>query len=610
MAEPNPKLVVPVWAQDVLSKFENQATPYHEVEVAEALGAARKPQGDLNPDDWKGFLSEWSAFMLDGMHDRESVWGTHFGPMMSAKMEDGGDFYSPDIKKLNADSVAHWEARAKNCAHPVMRARYADLVWDLKRAIAVEKGNIEFARIAIASYLEAAEKKYYSMEMFGIQWLRRALSLSLSINDAERTKRIIEFMFEFYDRVEQLPLPGTWLFLFDSLYGTKGVTAEQEARIIANLESKLAKVSDTKPNDAGVYETLDPWTAESVAERLAQHYRSKNDKPNVERVIRTYGKAFEQMARGANPMLATAWLQPVIERYEQAGLKQEAENLQILAGEKGKNISSDLKTVSVESDVKAEDVEKLVEQLIGSGNLRTSLGHIAHYFLPKVDDTRKLLERLRSDAPFLSIVPLHIIEKDGFTTAKIGSIEDDFDGRLHHQLGQTIGFYMPFLEYTLGKLRERYAPTVDDILCFLCESPLFADAKDGLLRDGLEAYQQDDFVKAVHVLVPQVEYIVRHFAGRLGIPTRKTVKNRPGITDAKNMNDVLADDRIKQTLTENLWRYLAVVYSDRRGLNIRNNMAHGLVLRAAFGRRMGDLVFHTLLALSLMRASEKKPEGA
>jgi hypothetical protein len=114
-------------------------------------------------------------------------------------------------------------------------------------------------------------------------------------------------------------------------------------------------------------------------------------------------------------------------------------------------------------------------------------------------------------------------------------------------------------------------------------------------------------VKAVHVVVPQVELILRNFAGRLGIPIRKT--GRQGVTDAKNMNDLFADPRIKETLTENLWRYLAVVYADRRGLNIRNDMAHGLIPRAAFARRMGDLVFHTLLALSLMRAPDKKAEG-
>lgn len=154
-----------------------------------------------------------------------------------------------------------------------------------------------------------------------------------------------------------------------------------------------------------------------------------------------------------------------------------------------------------------------------------------------------------------------------------------------------------------------HAPTVDDILDFLCESPLFADSKDGLLRDGLEAYQQGDSVKAIHVLVPQVEHILRNFLGRLGIPTRKTARRQPGITDAKNMNDVLADARMKEKLTENLWRYLAVVYVDRRGLNLRNDLAHGLAPRARFSKGTSDRVLHTLLALSLMRASQLKQEG-
>jgi lysyl-tRNA synthetase class 1 len=601
-------LKIPDWAQDVLASYDNQAEPRQEVEVADSLAAARKLQGDQSDDDWHGFIAEWSAFMFDGITGKESVWGTYFSPMMSAKKSDGSDFLSPDIKNLDAASVAHWEARAKNCRNPMMRARYADLVWDLKRAITGERPNVEFVRVAVDSYLEAADKKLYPMEMFGIHWLKRALELSLSINDADRVKRVVDFMFQFYDREAKVKLSGTWLFLFDYLYGTKGVTPEQESRVIANLETMFAQVTDIQPSSTGVYETLDPWAAEAAAQRLAQHYRSKNDKSNVERVILAYGKAYESMARQANPMLATAWLQPVIERYEQEGLKQEAEKLQILAGEKGKDISSDLKTITVQSDVKQEDVGKLVENLLGSGNLRTSLGHVAHYFIPEVNDTRNLLERQRADAPFLSMTPLNIIDTGGSTTAKIGPIDEDFEGRLHHQLAQTIGFYQPFLEYVLTKLRERYAPTIEDILNFLCESPLFADSKDGLLRDGLEAYQQNDFVKAIHVLVPQVEHILRNFLGRLGIPTRKTVRNHPGITDAKNMNDVLADDRMKERLTENLWRYLAVVYVDRRGLNLRNDLAHGLVPRDGFKRRIADRVFHTLLALSLMRLSQQKPE--
>jgi hypothetical protein len=135
---------------------------------------------------------------------------------------------------------------------------------------------------------------------------------------------------------------------------------------------------------------------------------------------------------------------------------------------------------------------------------------------------------------------------------------------------------------------------------------LFVDVQRDLLRDGLTAYEQSDFVKAIHVLVPQVEHILRHFLGRLGIPTRKTVRNHPGTTDVKNMNDILSDERMREKLTENLWRYLSVVYVDRRGLNLRNDLAHGLIPYEGFKKHIADRVFHTLLALSLMRATKKE----
>jgi hypothetical protein len=603
------RMKIPDWVQEVLSSFEDRTEPYNEVEIVDALNSVRKGQGDLNDADWKGLIAEWSAFLFGDRRNKDSVWGTYFAPMMSGRNASGLDLLSPDIKNLDADVVTHWEEQARVCRSPVMRARYSDLVWDLKRAITKDKPNPEYARIAIDSYLEAADKKFYPMQIVGIQWLGRALDLSRSINDPERTKGIVDFMFEFYDRVAQPNLVGMWIFLFDNLYGEKLTTPDQESRIIANLEAMLALTSDTKPSDTGVYLTLNPWGAEAAAQRLGQHYRRDNDKQNVDRVMLSYGKAFEQMARDAGPMMAMAWLQPVIERYEQEGMKAEAERLQVIAAEKGKNIASDLKTVSVNVEVKPEDVDKLIEHLVGSGDLKTSLGRVAGYFIPKANDVRKLLENLRADAPLQSMIPITMIEHDGFPTAKIGSIDEDADGRLHMQLGRTINFYQPFLEHALTKLREQYTPTVDDILDFLCQSPLFAENRTGLLKDGLSAYEQGDFIKAIHVLVPQVEHTLHTFLGRLGIPSRKTVRNQAGITDAKNMNEVLGDARMREKLTENLWRYLSVVYIDRRGgLNLRNDLAHGLVSRESFNKHVADLVFHTLLALSLMR-TPKKSEG-
>jgi lysyl-tRNA synthetase class 1 len=87
----------------------------------------------------------------------------------------------------------------------------------------------------------------------------------------------------------------------------------------------------------------------------------------------------------------------------------------------------------------------------------------------------------------------------------------------------------------------------------------------------------------------------------MGIPPHKSVPRHFGITDVKNMNDALGDPRVQAVLTENLWRYLTVLYIDRRGMNLRNDLAHGLVSVEAFNQSTADIVFQSLLALSLMQ---------
>ncbi len=439
---------IPDWVREVLSSFENRTTPFHEAEIADALHAARKGQGDQTDSDWKGFIAEWSAFLFVQRRDQSTVWNTYFAPMMSGKNVDGSDFFSPDIRALEADVFAYWEERVNDCRNPIMRARYSDLIWDLKRVAIAHKPSYHYAQIAIDSYLDAVDRKLYPMEIVGIQWLQRALDLSCSIRDSDRTGRIVAFMFEFYDGIAKPQFMGTWIFLFDDLYGKKFVSSEQESRIIANLEGMLAMVSDTTATDDGVYPTLDPWGAQAAGERLAEHYRRMKDSQGVNRVIMSYGKAFEHLAGRANPMMAMAWLQPVIERYEQEGLKAEAERLQVMSAEKGKDIDSDLKRISVNIEATKEDVDEMVETLIGSGDLATSLSRVASYFIPRTSDARALLAKLKTDTPFLNMIPITIIEKDGHSSATIGSLEDDPDGRLHHQLAQLIHFYQPFLAHT------------------------------------------------------------------------------------------------------------------------------------------------------------------
>jgi hypothetical protein len=117
-------------------------------------------------------------------------------------------------------------------------------------------------------------------------------------------------MFDLYDRVAQPELAGSWPFLFDNLLDNKKLTLteEQQKRIIRSLEEMLRRSADrSSPRD------FNPWGAQGAAERLAGIYSNSRAKEEVQRVIRTYGMAFEKLAEEASPTLALAWLQPVYE---------------------------------------------------------------------------------------------------------------------------------------------------------------------------------------------------------------------------------------------------------------------------------------------------------
>jgi hypothetical protein len=303
-------------------------------------------------------------------------------------------------------------------------------------------------------------------------------------------------------------------------------------------------------------------------------------------------------------MLAQAWLLPVIERYEQEGLKQDAERLRILAEEKGKHIQEDLKEHTATFSISREELEGFVKEMLAN-DLDGALLRIAVHFTPDVDETRKNLREMQDIAPLMSLFSVTKISSDGLPSAKIGSLEEDPDGRLQMEIGNRISTYIPFLAKVIDSLREKYKPTPDQIIDWLSQSPVFHESRREFLAEGLRAYESADYLKAIHVLVPQVEHTLRNLLVLMQIATTKAVPRHPGITDVKGMNQVLEDKRVREALTENMWRYLTVLYIDRRGLNIRNDLAHGLLEMNMFNRAVADRVFHSLLVIALVRAVTK-----
>ena len=594
------QMIIPDWLQPTLAQFEGRTYPFMEVEVGEAVGHTRPPDRDVTEVERKVLLAEHSTFMFMERREGDSVWATYFAPIFEGTRTDGVKVRMPDVEALDAETVVHWRARAIATANPLMRARYADCVWDLGKLISGEKSPHEFARMAANAYIDATENRLYKSEINGVVWLARALDIAKSINDQELVSRVVEAILVFRDHTLNPAHVGVWIAPFDLLYEGKGLlTDAQTSKIITDLESMLAIVSSRKSGH------FDPFGAQAAAERLAKHYNRRGEGDQVQRVIKAYGGAFEQIAKEASPMLATAWLQPVIERYEQVGLKVEANEAQLLSIEKGKHIADDLKQYGVEIEVKQEDLDGLVAKLLTEGDLEHSLKKIAHYFTPSVASAEQIVQQIRTVAPLTSLIGVQIVDQAGRITARIGSVDEDAEGRLYQQLATSIGFHDFFLRYVIQKLNERFSPVTDDFLKAIFASPVFLETQRPFLEDGLKAYLEGDFLKAVHVLVPQVEQALRNLLALIGISPNKTVRGNSGILDVKSMGNALEDETLRNVLPENVWRYLTVLYVERRGINLRNDLAHGLVSHSAFTQTLSNRVFHSLLVMSLIRRTNR-----
>ena len=83
--------------------------------------------------------------------------------MGSGTRTGGEQVFWPDIKEIDAEIITNWGTRAKAVHNSVMKARYADLVWDFKKFVTGEKPAVEYARIAIDAYVESVTQKRYTM---------------------------------------------------------------------------------------------------------------------------------------------------------------------------------------------------------------------------------------------------------------------------------------------------------------------------------------------------------------------------------------------------------------------------------------------------------------
>lgn len=592
----------------VLDKFDAREDTFEVIEVMGEVEKAVTDPKSLSPETKRGWWAECAAFAFDTHEAPDGgPWKTYFQPMMTVGHGESMRC-KPDLRQADAEVIAYWGERAKAVKHPVLAARYADLVWDTTKFVTKGKPSIEFARLAIDSYVAGFKRD--DGEAWGDNFynLGRALHLALSIRDEKRTAEVVQATLDYADKTAEDSKLGTYCYLFDNLLPPeKGpeLSAEQERKIVEMFEAKFAEM--TKPG--GPWD-VDPHSPRDVGLRLAGYYQRKGKPEERTRIYRAIAEAFERRAKKGDALSAMFFYQDARKFFLEAGLREEADRVQAEAQKAGPDAEKQMVPMRVEHEIPAEQVNKFLDGMM-EGGLDKALLRLTLNFIPDQDEIAKHVEEVAKDHPLYSMFFGAAKKMDhGHIEADVGDETGDPDGKMVHHTAQRIQFDTPWIAWTIERM-IRDGLTASRLVDFVRLCGLFTDDRAPLIRQGVEAHFMGDYAQAIHLLIPQIERALVNLPPLAGKPSNKAHRTGRGVMQFKNLNDLLVKDEwpIPADGGENLRMYLLTALAHPKGLNIRNDVCHGLWPASRFTKAVSERVLHVLLAVSMLRPAKGAEPG-
>lgn len=582
--------------RELMVQLELDPLPHDERFYHQSISAkieAMRVDGEIP----KEAVAEELAFLLHAHdHQDESSWGIYFGPLMSFSSESGETLDTPPLAAATPEILSYWRQRAGECTHPAMRARYADLLWELPKRLQIAKPDAEMARIAIDSYIESIESHRYEHSSLTLGKAKRALTISLSLSDANRIERSRDALVALEEEVAQDDSLGLWGFSFDILMDSQRsripLPDATRERIVASLEARLARFTSRRG------EEYHPRGAEAAALRLAGYYRRVNRQADVVRVLRAYADVVKKMAVAASPMLAAHSLERLYDQITSFGLHDDAEALNEMIRVAGEESLKEMKETTTTIEISTEKLDSYFAALL-DGTVEEVHNRLATEFVPKRDALKKQLQELATRAPLSYMISHSIKSEEGHTLAQIGPLHTDLDGQLLLHMSKNLALTVPWLREAMARGTQGGKLSAAALSQLVLASPLFPAKRHAIVKAGVNAYFEQDSIAAIHILVPQLEQGLRQLAILIG--ARIYSQRRGGGLQFRTLDDLLRDERIGDFLGDDVIAYLHVLLSDARGWNVRNNVCHGLSSTSGLSMPVADRVVHALLLLGLVR---------
>lgn len=559
-------------------------------------------------------INELIAFELTEHSDSEtSSWWLNFWPLSIWQREDGTTFESPSRTQITKDVLDYWNARIGVTKHPILKLRYLWLLLTFSKPILwieVEDSKIqEF----IDRSLLAIDNLYFKYEFSTFDKLKYLLNLSIQIKDTARNQQVKDAIIRFEWLHWKDEFAWLWWKSFDYLIGNKSIklSKTEEDAIIKALEERLDRFSTWASS-----KWADTWWSLHAWNRLISYYKSKSKELELKSVLKRIEKTFRlHFSTWISAMEKVGLLDQLCLLYANNKFISESERILKEKEDTEPNILNEMQTISHSYQITKKEIDEYLAWMF-LWSKKKVLQRIVAHFIPNKEKTKESILELSKQSPLLYLIWRQLIDERWRQIATIGWVDDDLEGHLISHTAEIINYNSPFLDLVMNKItwfnrsylqrllykiKSKFLnrPMKNDIINFILQSVVIEEGRRSMIVKAINHYFAWNYEEFIHLSIPQIEEAIRVLLKLNGGVVSK--KSRDDSYKLKNIDELLRDKIIQDSLWENLSLYFKTVLSDPRWWNLRNHLSHWISNPKVFNSFSAHRILHMLLCLWLIK---------
>lgn len=542
------------------------------------------------------YAFEQLAFRLQPQHG-ENPWGNyHYGPQFTFRAANGSPVYSPAFAEVTKEAVEYWNDRISECNNPLLKLRYATLVWDFQPSICHKQNNGNLYNIIVDAALDVCNGDYFKHPVLTVNMLEWLFAFTRNREDS--FAKVKTAYADFEKRHSADDAIRYWASRFQIMLDNKKCFSEEEKeKLVAEHEARLSRLANP-----GEDLPLNPWTVKAQACLLADYYTSKTEKEEVKRVLAVMEKSFHDYKGAMAEMQYAGILENIQHLYRHYNLDSEAKRMMVDVQNAYQEALAEMQPQKFEFEI-PEEVKKQADLMFGKGAERDQArwDNFTLYFIPLKNEEEKSLKELAQKFPFRYMMGSHFLDAKGRPMAEVGSLESDFDGNLALHVVENMNLKFHFLSMAILEMLDCEAISVDKIMNNrIIPCPIFEEDRYDIIREALQCFMDEKYVLFSHLIIPQLENAICNLVEMSGMSALKISRKGKGY-QLKTLDDLLRMQPVIDALTEDGAYYLRLVLTNQLGLNLRNLMCHGIATPQHFGYNAAAWLLHVLFMLSAIR---------